>query len=295
VLSTRYFEPESPNDNDGPFDKPGLGPGSHTNFPSRVVTTYARDGQTILDGPREFVNVIAAPFRDARALRWSLQLDHRVGKHLTLRTGYVHRFTRREPIINPEPSADGGGSLVLESRGVSRYHEFQALALYDDRRFHNWTISYVWSKAQGNLNTADNFLADLPAYVVRLDQYGTLPFDVPHRILAYGEIKAPFGLTVMPALEIRAGFPFSVVNDRLDFIGERNHERFPAYLSLDATVLKSFTVPFWDKKARAGVIIFNITNHFNPRDVQNNLSSSNFGQFYNSLSTSVRGKFEIDF
>jgi hypothetical protein len=295
VLSTRYFEPESPNDNDGPFDHPGLGPGSQTNFPSRVVTTYARDGQTILDGPREFVNVIAAPFRDARALRWSLQLDRRVGKHLTLRTGYVQRFTRREPIINPKPSTDGGGFLVLESRGVSRYHEFQALALYDDRRFHNWTISYVWSKAQGNLNTADNFLADLPAYVVRLDQYGTLPFDVPHRILAYGEIKAPFGLTVMPALEIRAGFPFSVVNDRLDFIGERNHERFPAYLSLDATVLKSFTVPFWDKKARAGVIIFNITNHFNPRDVQNNLSSSNFGQFYNSLSTSVRGKFEIDF
>jgi hypothetical protein len=295
VLSTRYFEPENLNDNDEPIANSGLGLKSQTNFPSRVVTTYAADGQTILDGPREFVNVIAAPFRDARALRWSLQLDRRVGKHLTLRTGYVHRFTRREPIITPELSADGGGSLILKSRGVSRYHEVQALALYDDRRFHNWTISYVWSKAQGNLNTADNFLADFPAFVVRLDQYGTLPFDVPHRFLTYGEIKAPFGLTLMPALEIRTGFPFSIVNDRLDFVGERNRERFPNYFSLDATILKSFTVPFWDKKARAGVIIFNITNHFNPRDVQNNLSSSNFGQFYNSLGTSVRGKFEIDF
>src|SRR4029077_860802 len=120
-------------------------------------------------------------------------------------------------------------------------------------------------------------------------------FDAPHRFLVYGEIKAPRGLTIMPALEIRSGFPFSVVNDQLDFVGERNAERFPTFISLDATILKSFTVPFLDKQARAGVIIFNITNHFNPRDVQNNLSSSNFGQFFNSLSTSVRGKFEIDF
>jgi hypothetical protein len=228
VLSTRYFEPESLNDNDEPVDNSGLGLKSQTNFPSRVVTTYARDGQTILDGPREFVNVIAAPFRCALC-GGAFSFDRRVGKHLTLRTGYVHRFTRREPIITPELSTDGGGSLILKSRGVSRYHEVQALALYDDRRFHNWTISYVWSKAQGNLNTADNFLTDFPAFVVRLDQYGTLSFDVPHRFLTYGEIKAPFGLTIMPAVEIRSGFPFSVVNDRLDFVGERNRERFPNY------------------------------------------------------------------
>jgi hypothetical protein len=295
ALSTRYFERENLNDDDKLVDNGGLGLSTQTNFPTRVVTTYAGDGQTILDGPRQFANVIQTPFRDARSLRWSLQIDRLVGKHLTLRTGYVHRFTKQEPIITPELSTGGGGFLILKSRGVSRYHEFQALALYDDRRFHHWTISYTWSKARGNLNTADNFLADFPAFVVRSDQYGALPFDVPHRFLAYGEIEAPFGLTVMPALEVRSGFPFSVVNERLDFVGERNQERFPNYLSLDATVLKSFTVPFWDKKARAGVIIFNITNHFNPRDVQNNLSSSNFGQFFNGLGTSVRGKFEINF
>lgn len=295
ALSTRYFEPEDPNRDNDPVAGDGLGLSSQTNFPLRVVTTYAGDGETILDGPRKFLNVIRNPFRDARAVRMSLQVDRRIGKHLTLRTGYVHRFTRNEPIITPELAADAGGFLVLKSQGISRYDEFQALALYNDRRFHNWTISYVWSKAQGNLNTADNFLADLPAPVVRPDQYGTLPFDAPHRFLAYGEIKVPLGITVMPAVDIRNGFPFSVVNERLDFVGVRNGERFPMFLSLDATVLKSFTVPFLDKQARAGVIIFNITNHFNPRDVQNNLSSAHFGEFFNSLGTSVRGKFEIDF
>jgi hypothetical protein len=295
ALSTRYFEPENPNRDDDPVGNGALGLSSQTNYPTRVVTTYDRDGQTILDGPRKFLNVIRNPFRDARALRFSLQIDQRVGKHLTVRTGYVHRFTKNEPIITPELSDDGGGFLILKSRGVSRYNEFQALALYDDRRFHNWTISYTWSKVQGNLNTADNFLGDFPAFVVRPDQYGTLPFDAPHRFMTYGEIKAPYGLTVMPALEIRSGFPYSAVNDRLDFVGVRNSERFPAFLSLDVTVLKSFTIPFLDKPARAGAIIFNITDHFNPRDVQSNLSSAQFGQFFNSLGTSVRGKFEIDF
>lgn len=52
---------------------------------------------------------------------------------------------------------------------------------------------------------------------------------------------------------------------------------------------RTFTLPFFDKKARAGVILFNVTNHFNPRNVQNNLNSLNLGQFYNSLGTPVRG------
>ena len=146
------------------------------------------------------------------------------------------------------------------------------------------------------MNTADNFLGDFPALVIRPNQYGPLPFDAPHRFLAYGEIKAPYEITISPSLEIRSGFPFSLVNDRLDFIGARNQAgRFPTFISLDAQILKGFKVPFLDKRARAGVAIFNITNHFNPRDIQNNTGSLHVGEFFNSLGTSVRGKFELHF
>jgi hypothetical protein len=195
----------------------------------------------------------------------------------------------------PKALSNGSALLILKSSGKARYSEFQALALYDNDRFHNWTISYVWSRAKGNLNTSDQILGDLPAPVVRPDFYGTLPYDIPHRFLAYGEIKVPHGFLVMPAVEIRSGFPFSFVDDRLDYAGAPNQARFPMYFSLDTTILKTFTIPFLDKKARAGAILFNLTNHFNPRDVQNNLSSLNLGQFYNSLGFSVRGKFELDF
>jgi hypothetical protein len=103
-------------------------------------------------------------------------------------------------------------------------------------------------------------------------------------------------LTVTPALEIRSGFPLSYVNDRLDFVGRRNQAgRFPAFMSVDVQILKGFKVPFLDKRVRAGAAIFNITNHFNPRDFQNNTGSLHFGQFFNSLGPSVRAKFEMDF
>jgi hypothetical protein len=293
-LSDRYFEAENLNDDDEPIGNPPSVIRS-TSFPVRVVTTYAADGNTIVDGPRQYMNVIKGPWLDPRSIRWSLQLDRHVTKSLTVRAGYVHRLSKDEPIVVPKVMRNGQGLMVLKNRGTSQYDEVQLLAMYNSRRFSNWTVSYVRSKAEGSLNSADNFLSDFPAFVVRPNQYGPLPFDVPHRFLGYGEVKARYGITIMPALEIRSGFPYSVVNDRLEFVGPRNQARFPTFLSLDATILKSINVPFLEKKARVGAIIFNITNHFNPRDVQNNTASMQFGQFFNSLGTSVRAKFELDF
>ena len=295
-MSSKYFEVASLDDNDQPLNTPVLGTVPPTHFPRRVVTNFAPDGLTITDGPRTFDNAIRGPLLDARSRRWSLQVDRGLTKYLTTRIGYLQRSTAHEPIILPRLTQSGGGMIVLESRGRSQYHELQALVAYNRGRFHNWNLSYVWSRARGDLNTADNFLGDFPGLVVPANQYGPLPFDTPHRFLAYGELKAPYGLTVTPALEIRSGFPFSYVNDRLDFVSKRNQAgRFPTFMSLDVQILKGFKVPFLDKRVRAGAAIFNITNHFNPRDFQNNTGSLHFGQFFNSLGPSVRAKFEMDF
>lgn len=171
------------------------------------------------------------------------------------------------------------------------------LAVYSSPRLGNWNASYVWSSARGDLNTADNFLTDLPAFVIRPNQYGPLSFDAPHRFLIYGQKSLPHDINISPALEIRSGFPYSIVNEQLDFVGARNQAgRFPTFLSLDAQITKGFRIPGFEKhKMRVGVAVFNITRHFNPRDVQNNLGSTHFGQFYNSQGLSVRGKFEMDF
>jgi hypothetical protein len=110
-----------------------------------------------------------------------------------------------------------------------------------------------------------------------------------------------YDINVSPLVEIRSGFPFSFVNERLDFVGARNQAgRFPTFLSVDVQVTKGFAIPkqvprFGGRRARFGLAILNTTNHFNPRDVQNNIASTRLGEFFNSLGTSVRGKFEVDF
>jgi hypothetical protein len=211
------------------------------------------------------------------------------------RIGYLQRSTTNEPLLEPAITKTGG-ILALRTSGRSQYRELQMLATYSGERLHNWNVSYVWSSARGDLNTADNFLGDFPSLVVRPNAYGPQPFDAPHRILAYGDIKTRWGISLTPALEIRSGFPYSKVNDRLEFLGARNQAgRFPTFLSLDAQILKSVKIPFLDKRARVGIAVFNLTRHFNPTEVQNNTGSARFGQFFSSFGTSVRGKFEMDF
>jgi len=281
-------------------DRIPLASGYFTQLPERVVTTYAPDGATIIDGPRRFSNVIESPLRNARSVRWSLQLDQGLTKNLTARIGYLERSTIHDLIINP--SIGGvGGALNLSSSGRSHYRELQLLATYNNPRVGNWNASYAWSSARGDLNTIDNFLGDLPAFVVRPNEYGPLPFDAPHRLLVSGQLKGPSDINIWPLIEIRSGFPFSFVNEQLDFDGPRNRAgRFPLFMSLDVQVTKGFIVPqfvpqFGGRKLRVGAAILNITGHLNPRDVQNNLGSPRVGQFFNSLGTSVRGKFEVNF
>lgn len=268
-----------------------------SDLPERIVTRFAPDGHSIIGGPRHFSDEVQSPLRDPRSVRWSVQLDQGLTKDLTLRLGFLDRMTTGEPIVDPLETDTNTGMLLLSSRGRARYREFQALAVYRSPRLGEWNAFYVWSSARGDLNSANNFLGDLPAFVIRPNQYGPLPFDTPHRFLIYGQIKTLLDINISPALEIRSGFPYSVVNEQLDFIGARNQAgRFPTFISLDAQITKGFRVPMFPKyKMRAGAAIFNLTNHFNPRDVQNNLGSRHFGQFFNGLGTSVRGKFEIDF
>jgi hypothetical protein len=282
------------------YDRAPLSVGYFTQLPERTVTTFAADGISIIDGPRRFANIVAARLRNPRSVRSSLQIDFPIMSRLTARIGYLQRSTTDEFIIEPI-EATGQGALVLSNLGRSRYREFQLLAIYDNPRIGTWNTSYVWSKARGDLNSIDNFLGNFPAFVVRPNEYGPQPFDAPHRFLAYGQLRIRHDINISPLVEIRSGFPFSFVNERLDFVGPRNQAgRFPTFLSLAVQATKGFAIPkvvpkIAGRRARLGVAVLNTTNHFNPRDVQNNIASPQLGQFFNSLGTSVRGKFEFDF
>ncbi|PYV65544.1 MAG: hypothetical protein DMG97_32040 [Acidobacteria bacterium] len=153
------------------------------------------------------------------------------------------------------------------------------------------------SKATGDLNDFNQFFGNNPQPVIQANARGPLPFDVPNRFLAWGEFIAPWKVTVLPVWDIHTGFPYSVVNETRDFIGLRNDQRFRRFNSVDFQALKEFSIPFRGKehKVKAGFGVFNLFNSFNPRDVQNDVDSSRFGQFFNGPNRTFRGKFVFGF
>ncbi len=285
------------------YDRTPLSVGYFSQLSERTVTTFAADGISITEGPRRFANIVSARLRNPRSVRASLQIDFPIASSVTGRIGYLQRSSTDDFIVD-RVDASGGlndGALVLSNLGRSRYREVQLLAIYDNPRKGTLNAAYVWSSARGDLNSIDNFLGDFPAFVVRPNEYGPQPFDAAHRFLAYGQLRMRYGINISPVLEIRSGFPFSFVNEHLDFVGARNQAgSFPTFLSLAMQVTKGFAIPKFvprigGRRMRIGAAVLNTTNHFNPSEVQNNITSPRLGQFFNSLRTSVRGKFEFDF
>ena len=272
--------------------------GNAVQFPERIVSNFAANGTTLIAPPTQFYNQTAGQLKNPRSVRYNFQVDHGFTESLTARVGFLQRFTTDDLLIQPAITSTNSGALLLSSTGKSRYTELQFILNYNKPKFLELTASYVFSRTRGDLNTADRFLGDYPSFVVRPNEYAPLPFDAPHRFLLSGIYYVPHDIQFAPLFEIRSGFPYSNVNERLDYVGAANRAgRFPLYMSLDLQVTKGFQIPFIfkDKRIRVGVALFNLTNHFNPRDVQNNIASPNYGQFYNSLGIATKAKFDFDF
>ena len=273
------------------YDKIPLNVGSFEQYQSLLVTTFAANGITPIDGPRLLLNSAPEDFENPYSVAWNLQLDHQFTPRLLFRAGYEERSTRRDFTL--EPTAD---ALLLQNNGRSRYREFQAVARFRFQEGRNIFLSYVRSQAHGNLNDFNTYFGNQKHSVIRPDEYGRQPFDVPHRLLFWGDFAVPFNMVLTPVVDYHSGFPFSLVNEEQDFVGPRNEGgRFPRLLTLDLLVMKALKIRFRGKeyKGRAGFTVFNITNHWNPRDVQNNIASPQFGTFFNSADRSVRLKFEF--
>lgn len=284
------------------YDKIPINVGIFPQYQQRVVTTFAPDGSTIVDGPRTFRHVLeAAGFRNPYSVAGTIQVDHEI-KRLLLRFGFEERQTRRDFIL--EPIADG--RMLLRNDGESRYREFQVTGRFRLQERRHLYLAYVRSRATGDLNAFNNYFGNVRNPVIRANERSLQPFDAPNRLLFWGDIGLPKQITVSPVMDWHTGFPFSLVDENQNFVGARNRGgRHPAFFSLDLQVTKGLTprVPNWGfipaqfrgRKfpGRFGIKLFNITNHWNPRDFQNNIHAADFGTFYNSTRRGIRLKFEF--
>ncbi len=276
-----------------------LNVGAFDQYQSQLVTTFAPDGVTVVDGPRLFRNTSpTVGLQNPYSVAANVQIDHQITERLLLRVGYEERHTRRDFFVQPVSLAptSGDGTLVLENTGRSHYREFQTVARLRVQEGRNIFLSYVRSEARGDLNDFNTYFGNLRYPVIRPNEFGKQQFDAPNRLLFWGDFGLRYDIVATPVVEWRSGFPFSLLNEEQDFVGPRNDGgRFPQLVTFDLLVTKGLRIPFRGKKykGRVGITIFNITNHWNPRDVQNNLASSQFGTFYNSPYRSFRTKFEF--
>ena len=275
------------------YDRIPLMAVSFPDLPNRTVSILGQNGQ-----PTESVsyqNQIDGALRNPRSTSWNLELDRQILAGLAVRVAYEQRNTSDDLIVSPI-SHGTTGILELSNRGSDSYREFQVAARIKAGQ-HLLNASYVRSRAYGDLNDLNLFFGNLAQPVIEPDARGRLPFDAPNRFLFWGTIAAPWGLTVVPVYDLHTGFPYSIQNEYRAYVGPRNVDRFPTFSSFDIQVSRRILLTFHGKHipARVGAGAFNLFNHFDPRDVQNNLASARFGGFFNSSWREYRGKFVLEF
>ena len=262
-------------------------------LPNRTVTVFGQDGAAV--SSVYYQNRINGELQNPRSTSWNLELDRQILTRLLLRVAYERRNTTRDFVVSPQSSGTSG-TLDLSNRGSDSYREFQVAARYQVAR-HVLNASYVRSRAFGDLNDFNQFFGNLAQPVIQPDARARLPFDAPNRFLFWGTLAAPWKLTLVPVYDVHTGFPYSVQNEFREYVGPRNVVRFPRFSSFDLQVTRPIALPFGENRlhARVGVGVFNLFNHFDPRDVQNNVASARFAEFFNTSWREYRGKFVLEF
>jgi hypothetical protein len=273
------------------YDRVPLNIASFPLLPGRTVTSFG-PAESILSSI-DYTNTVPLGLRNPRSLGWNVELDREITSAFLVRGGYQQRNTSRDFVLNPDT---GLGALALSNRGRSFYRESQVTARYKLRRA-TLNASYVHSKAFGNLNDFNQFFGNNAIAVIEPDERGRLPFDAPNRFLAWGEWNGPFQLMILPVLDVHTGFPWSQFNQEREFIGPRDSERYPRFTSFDLQVTRPVRLPIPHErlKARVGFSVFNLFNHFNPRDVQGDIDSVRYAELFNGVGRTFRGKFILEF
>jgi hypothetical protein len=263
------------------------------NLPGRAISMYDSTGQ--ISGSAAFANRIVGGLQNPRSTSWNVELERQVTGKFTARAGYEERHTARDFVVSPV-TVSNADVISLSNAGSDSYREFQVTGRY---QFPHAIVnaSYVRSRAYGDLNDPFLFIGNNPQAVIQPDAQARLQFDAPNRFLIWPTIAGPWKLNILPVYDLHTGFPYSVENEYRQYIGPRNDLRYPWFSSYDLQVTRPITLHARGKQIKliAGGSVFNMFNHDNPRDVQNNIASSTFGQFYNPAWREYRGKLVFQF
>jgi hypothetical protein len=260
------------------YERTPMVAGAFDQFDREIDTRYEADGLTPSGPPVTFTPKAALGTSAPRSATWDLSFEHRFNKTWAIRSSILERRGANELVVRPVV-ANGIGTFLLDSSGTSLYRDAEVGV-----QFHSapadFSLTYVRSLARGDLNTLTNFYDSVMWPVIGENAYAAANADVPHRLFGRGRFQPTDRWLITGLADWRTGFPYSVVNASLDFVGPRNSLRFPNHFKTDLGVERHFTNLKW--KPWIGVRMYNALNSFIPADVQANINSPAFGSFYNS-------------
>jgi hypothetical protein len=284
------------------YDKIPLNVAVFPSYPAQTITLFAADGITVIQNPTTYQYIIATNNGGLRlpySLGATLQFDRQLRQNLLLRLGYEHRQGYREFYVNPiAPTPSEAAQLQLLNNGTQTYDEFLAMLRWNPTERTSLVASYVRSRAVGELNDYNQFFGNNPYPLIRTNQYGPLPSDAPNRVLLWGIIGLPYKLQFVPILDAHTGFPYSKLDENWNYIGARDQAgRFPTFASLDLKLQYPFDFKFRGHRIEflGGIKVIDVTNRYNPRDVQQYFASPTYGVFYNSVGRLWRIDGDFDF
>ncbi len=275
------------------YDRVPLMLPAFADLPGRTVSIYDSTGQ--ISSLTAYVNRITGGLQNPRSTSWNVELERQVTSSFTARAGYEERNTARDFVVSPNGGTEPG-IISLSNTGSDSYREFQVTGRYRVPRA-TVNASYVRSRAYGDLNDPFLFIGNYPQAVIQADGRGRLLFDAPNRFLIWPIVAGPWKLNILPVYDLHTGFPYSVENEYRQYIGPRDNRRYPQFSSFDLQVTRPATLHVAGRRVHliVGGSAFNMFNHDNPRDVQNDLDSSTFGDFYNPAWREFRGKLVFEF
>jgi carboxypeptidase family protein len=259
-----------------------LGAEAFGDYPTRVDRDIDPDSGAVVS--ERVLEPMVERLRMPRAVAATIGVERQLRPGLDAQLGYTERRSTRLPTLDVPRTS---GQLFVRSDGVSRYREVQIAARRTFEHDQQLFVSYVRSVSNGELNDFAALTQGFDAPLVQPGGLSRTGADSPNRVLAWGTFNLPRRVVVSPVVEWRDGFPYSNVDARYFYAGDPNSQRYPAFMSTDLVVYKTFTAK--GRNADVGFQLFNATNHFNPRDVYPVVGDPRWGAFTNSVGPILRG------
>ena len=209
--------------------------------------------------------------------------DQRFGRRVFFKAAYLHRngshASHRRSRSRPRRA-----HAVVD--GESKYWELETTGRYLASEYRDLTVSYVRSHSTRDLNDYDQFFGNFRNPIIRAERELAQPdrrAQPDHRARHLG----PAGKWVFsPLYEWRIGFPV-VGRGRVSGFRRRAESGRPAADRVDARLLAGPAVEVQEVPLQRRHQGLQHLQRQGLRDVQNNVTSPDYGTFYNPMQRSI--------